>query len=330
MVCTAQFKTFLSKLDLTPKQVERIESASRSITDKLAKHFEIPKSKIFLQGSFANGTSVRPAPSRGGEYDVDLVVVGPFDGLTPSEALNKMRKALRDLGYGDRIVTDHSGTRPCIRLQYAAEGETVGFHVDVVPARPHPSTIIAPLEVPKPADKQWKATAPQEYTKWAKKQGAAYIRTVKELKRWRDENQSARGAVKSIVLQVLIADYVNAETTFSSDADAVVAALRGISNKLALNPASAPWVGNPVLATENLAASWPDADYQRFRTIVSDAADLAEKARDATTTSESAKLWNKLFGSDFPLVDEQKSASLPPAPVADPTRVQEAPRSQWA
>lgn len=199
-----------------------------------------------------------------------------------------------------------------------------------MPARAHADPTIAPLEVPKPADRTWKATAPAEHTKWAKKQGAGYIRTVQELKRWRDENQSARTAIKSIVLQVLIADYVNAQTTFSSDADAVIAALRGISNKLALNPTSAPWIANPVLSTENLAASWPDADYQRFRTFISEAASLAEKARDATSAVESAKLWNRLFGSDFPLIDEQTSANLPPAPIADPTRVQEAPRNQWA
>lgn len=330
MVCTDQFKTFAAKLQLTPKQVDRITSASTTITDKLAEHFEISKSKIFLQGSFANGSCVRPAPSRGGEYDVDLVVVGPFEELTPAEALNKMRKALRDLGYGDRIRADSTGTRPCIRLEYAPEGETVGFHLDVVPARPHTSPLIAPLEVPKPADKLWKATAPAEYTAWAKKQGAGYLRTVQELKRWRDENQNARSAIKSIVLQVLIAEHVNAQASHSSDGRAVAAALRGISNKLALHPSAAPWIANPVLRTEDLAASWKAEDYKRFRNFVGDAADLAEKARDADSTAESTQLWNRLLGSDFPVVEVQKSAASPPAPMADPRRVQEAPRSQWA
>lgn len=330
MVCTTQFKAFLEKLQLTPKQVERIESASGTIARALARYFEIPDSKIFLQGSFANGTSVRPAPSRGGEYDVDLVVVGPFEGLTPTEALEKLRKALRACGYGDRIKADNSGERPCIRLEYASEGETVGFHVDVVPARPHSNVLVAPLEVPKPAEGRWKATAPAEYTAWATGQGASYIRTVQALKRWRDEHQSARTAIKSIVLQVLISHHVNANTTtLASDAARVVAALRGIANELALSPDVPPTVRNPALDSENLAAAWPPEDYRKFRKAVGACADLAERAQQANTAAESTRLWNKLLGSDFPVVEEQKVGHMPP-PVIDTRRSQEAPRSQWA
>lgn len=330
MVCTAQFSTFLQKLQLTTRQTDRIDSARRALTSKLAEYFQIPESAIFLQGSFANGTSVRPAPRSGGEYDVDLVVVGPFDGLSARQSLTKMRKAVRDIGYGDRIVGDSKTERPCVRLEYAAEGDLTKFHVDLVPARPFTGLGVAPLEVPKPADDTWKATAPAEYTRWAKDQGAAYRRCVQELKRWRDEHQSARSAVKSIVLQVLISRHVNSGSTHSSDAAAIVAALRGISNDLAFHPVSAPRVQNPVLASENLAASWKDADYQRFRKTVDDAAALAERALDNGSTIESTKLWNTLLGSDFPVLEQQTASVLPPAPAADPGRVQEAPRSTWA
>jgi hypothetical protein len=328
MQCTNQFKTFVERLQLTDKQTSRIESAARTVTTKLAAHFEIKESKIFLQGSFPNRTCVRPAPSRGGKYDVDLVVEGPFEALAPNEALNKLRKALRDTGFGDRIVTDHSGSKPCIRLEYAAESETVGFHVDVVPARPYAYLFSAPLEIPKPADRVWKATAPVEYTAWAKKQGADYIRTVQILKRWRDEHQSAQAAIKSILLQVLIAHQT--DTSVTSDGGRVAATLRGISNELALSPYSAPRIENPVLSTENLAAAWSDDQYKRFRMLVADAAALAEKARDAETTSESTKLWAKLLGNDFPVVEATKRAIVPPPPAIDPRRAQEAPRNQWA
>ncbi|MDO8185972.1 hypothetical protein Q5424_05790 [Conexibacter sp. JD483] len=330
MVCSAQFRTFVSKLQLSDRQVGRIESAASGLTSALAKHFEIPERNIFLQGSFANGSAVKPAPSRGGEYDVDLVVNGPFQDLTPADALSKMRRALRSCGYGEHIKRDHSGERPCVRLEYAADSETVAFHVDVVPARPYWLLTVAPLEVPKPAAGDWKATAPAEYTRWARRQGAAYIRVVQILKRWRDENQSARSAVKSITLQVMIANHINAETTgtYSSDAARVVAALRGVSNDLAFYPLSAPTVGNPVLEDENLAASWPDADYQRFRRVVENAAEAAEKAEAENTTSASTKLWSRLLGSDFPVVEEQQ-ASLP-VPAVGPRTSQEAPRSQWA
>jgi hypothetical protein len=329
-VCSSQFRTFVSKLQLSDRQVSRIESAARGLTASLAKHFEISERDIFLQGSFANRSAIKPAPSCGGEYDVDLVVNGPFQDLSPADALNKMRAALRACGYGDRIKRDPSGERPCIRLEYAAESDTVGFHVDVVPARPHWLVTVAPLEIPQPASGNWKATAPAEYTRWAKNQGASYIRVVQILKRWRDENQSARSAIKSIVLQVLIANHINSNTagTYSSDAARVVAALRGISNDLAYYPLTAPTVANPVLTSENLAASWSDADYQRFRRVVNDAAALAEDAEAATTTSASTELWNRLLGSDFPVAGE-KAASLP-VPSAGPRTSQEAPRSQWA
>lgn len=327
MLCTTQFKDFVSKLQLTETQRKRIDSASANVTTKLAKHFEISESKIFRQGSFANGSTVRPAPTKGGEYDVDLIVNGPFKDLEPAEALNTMRKALRDTGFKDRIATDHSGTRPCIRLEYAAENDTVGFHVDVVPARPSVLPTLAPLEVPKPADKKWTLTAPAEYTAWAKNRGIRYIRTVQILKRWRDEHQSARGAIKSIVLQVLVSKHL--DTTLTADADRVAGTLRGIANELALNPSMPPWIGNPVLPSENLAASWPVDAYQRFVKLIDEAATKAEKARDASTTHESTKLWNKLLGSSFPVVEPDTTASVPPPPI-DARRSQEAPRSEWA
>jgi hypothetical protein len=51
-----------------------------------------------------------------------------------------------------------------------------------------------------------------EYTEWCRGQGEVFARTIKILKRWRDEQQAVHAAIKSVVLQVLVAEVMPDET----------------------------------------------------------------------------------------------------------------------
>lgn len=306
------FGTFLERLQLGRRQVDRINSAATTLSDRLREHYDLGEEDVFLQGSYANRTAVRPRPSaEDGEYDVDLVVISASASDSPSDAIRDMREAIDAIGYGDRIEDDGDRERPCIRLRYAPD-DAGKFHVDVVPAR-RASTGRAPLEVPRPGEDEWRPTAPQEYTKWCEQQGAEFAATVQELKRWRDETQTARQAIKSIVLQVLIANHM---PHGPRDAERIADTLRGITNFLAQHPAGPPAVPNPVLRTENLASRWPPTAYQDFCRVVEQAATDAEAALGLgyANLPLSLKRWNELLGEDFPMTaTTSSSTALVPA-----------------
>ncbi|HWI05992.1 MAG TPA: hypothetical protein VNT54_00575 [Solirubrobacteraceae bacterium] len=331
MTLNDDFDRFLEGLQLDTRQAERINSAERTLSERLREHFHLRPEDAFLQGSYANGSAVKPPTSANdGEYDVDLVVVSAQASDEPPDALKDMRDALTAVGYGDRIEEDPERERPCIRLRYAPD-DAGKFHVDVVPARE--TAGVAPLEIPRPAEGVWKETAPQEYAEWCTDQGDEFLRTVQELKRWRDEHQSARKAIKSIVLQVLISECMPPGV---SDAERIAGTLRGIANRLAANPDSLPAVMNPVLPSEDLAATWPIDAYRDFSKVVADAADLAARALAEADPATSRELWRELLGDDFPENGEDDGGNggrgfvpPPPAPGGRKTQ-QKAPSSEWA
>ena len=66
------FDEFLDNITLRQSQVDRIENASRALRTYLKSTYGWNDDEVFLQGSYANGTAVRPLA--GGEYDVDIVL----------------------------------------------------------------------------------------------------------------------------------------------------------------------------------------------------------------------------------------------------------------
>ena len=216
-------------------------------------------------------------------------------------------------------------------LRYARENEGFGFHVDVVPAKALVGRLVpvdwptvkvpwpvdrAPLEVPMRKREQWRGTAPLEYTQFCFDAGADVRRTVRELKRWRDEHEIE---IKSIVLQVLIATAHPGNGL--SDAEAIVGTLEKLSSRL-VGLDRPPEIRNPVLPSENLADRWRPADFVRFTEQLAEAANLAAQARASLDEAESHELWIDLLGDDFPPYSGG-GHSVPPVP---PPRHRSAPQ----
>jgi Second Messenger Oligonucleotide or Dinucleotide Synthetase domain len=317
------FKTFHSKIELAKAQEDRIDAAWATLVRRLVEHYELEDGDVFLQGSYPNGTAIRPDPERDdGEYDVDLVCVAVRSDATPEEAIKELEDALDQLGYGDRFERD--STRPCVRLRYADDPSGEKLHVDVIPARP---CATAALEVPRPGN-GWHDTDPAAYTQWCQDLGDPFARTVQMLKRWRDRHQGARKAIKSIVLQVLIAHCLD---TSAQDGNRIRATLQNLASMLAEHQ-QPPRVENPVLASENLAERWEQSDYDDFKRCLSEALQIANEAMDALSESESRNKWRELFGKDFPASGDDRRLPIPPTPAPGTTKVpQEAPqRNEWA
>ena len=121
------------------------------------------------------------------------------------------------------------------------------------------------------------ASAPYLYTAWCLEQPETFRRVVRFLKRWRDVHGD--GSIASITLQVLAAETLAA--TAGSDAEALLETLRGMRERLAASPESAPVIANPVLPTEDLGDRWKEEGYRRFRVELEEAVALADTALGA-------------------------------------------------
>jgi predicted nucleotidyltransferase len=309
------FAEFYDEIKLGAVPEGKIASAWNRLQRYLVEKLGVSATDVFLQGSYANGTAVAPSnPS--GEYDLDVVVVAAANGASADDALGDLEAVLAGDGdYAKRIRRK----KPCVRLDYAADEEG-RFHVDVVPARPN----TVALEIPFRGN-GWHETNPAGYTQWCLSQPERFHRTVRMLKRWRDENQDERRGVKSIVLQVLIHE----QLVDGSDAESIKGTLENLHAYLEGYPSSPPVVLNPSLTSENLADRWPDEHYQAFRREIRDAADLARQALDEQDPDKSHALWQKLLGSDFPgPTITPRLIPPPPPPPGHSARPQRAPERE--
>jgi hypothetical protein len=284
------FDQFISNISLGEPQVSRMNSAAATVSKFLIDTYGLPEGSVFLQGSYANRTAIEPV--KGGEYDVDVVAICVEQGASSDTALNQLEATFRADGrFRDRIKRK----KPCVRLEYA-DDDVGSFHVDVVPVRISQTTA-APLEAPR-RHEGWNPTNPSDYTSWCLGQGTRYVRTVMSMKRWRDEQQSVRNAVKSIVLQVLVSQCM---PQIQEDAGRMTNTLVALHEYLK-DLQTAPTVTNPVLPSENLAKSWSAESFRSFVAQLGEAVEVARDAMASTDVVEAADAWRELLGDDFPVL----------------------------
>jgi len=326
------FNAFYEKIELGALSQDRILSAWGRLHEFLVGSYRLPATHVFIQGSYANGTAVRPEDDNG-EYDVDIVVVCADLGTSADAAVADLRSRLeRSSDLSARLEKDKRG-RPCVRLRYADDPEGFGFHIDIVPSQallPFPGPFDypkwnAPLAVPMRGREQWRNTAPLEYTQWCLDRGDRVRRTVRELKRWRDVHDAQ---IKSIVLQVLVGAHHPVGNI--DDAEAILRTLEGIRDTLAAH-ATPPVINNPVLPDENLADRWPVDDFQQFLRQLDEAITLATRAKLSIDEAESHSLWRELLGEHFPPYKERGVVVPPPPPPGHRSAPQQAPgsRVEW-
>lgn len=109
---------------------------------------------IYLQGSTAIGTTVKPIASN--EHDVDLVANLRAAANTPPGLIkHAIGERLRQHASYSRILEEKPR---CWRLSYANE-----FHLDITPSIPNPACSNGGELVPDKAAKDWKASNPKGY-----------------------------------------------------------------------------------------------------------------------------------------------------------------------
>ncbi|KJF18046.1 nucleotide-binding domain-containing protein [Acidithrix ferrooxidans] len=286
----AYFNQFLQNISLGEPQISRMNSAAEAISRFLVQQYGVPSANVFVQGSYANNTVVEPVD--GGEYDIDLVAVCVGPNVSSDKALDELETAFRSTAlFSDRVTRK----QPCVRLEYAHD-HVGSFHVDVVPVR-WSGQATPPLEAPRRED-GWHGTAPAEYTQWCRNQGPLYIRTVMAMKRWRDEQQPVRNAVKSIVLQVLVSQYMPQTGDDASRMAETFKVLHSDLSRLRVPPV----VPNPVLPSENLAKRWTAESFNNFVVELKEAVEWATTIQNTTDIMEAADACRELLGNDFPVL----------------------------
>lgn len=292
---TSYFNRFVNNISLGEPQVSRMERAANGVMSFLRTDYGLTADQVFMQGSYPNDTAIEPVD--GGEYDVDIVAVCVDGSTGPTTALNDLQRRFEMNGnYASRVVPK----TPCVRLEYA-EDNVGKFHLDVVPARTNVDwSSVAPFDAPR-RQGDWHETAPREYTDWCSSQGQRFTRTVKVMKRWRDEQQSVRGAIKSIVLQVLISECMPHH--LEDDQERLVETFNRLHARLASLPGP-PHVLNPVLPGENLARRWTQASFDSFVRELKEAVEISGQAVAATDRLQAIDAWRELLGEDFPAMSE--------------------------
>jgi hypothetical protein len=321
------FEQFHQDIALSSLSEERINRAWGRLHEHLTASYGLAAEFVYIQGSYANDTAVKPADSDG-EYDLDIVCVCVDSETGAEAAIDELTATLAaNADLESRIEPNESG-RPCVRLRYADDPEGFGFHVDIVPARgADPAAVI---EVPIRGFEDWRDSAPYLYTQWCQAQPELFPRVIRFLKRWRDEHHD--GSIASITLQVLAAR--DLASLASSDAEATAATLASMRDTLAASPDSPPEILNPVLETENLADRWDHEDYRKFRRELGEAADLAQAALESPDPTQSHAGWRQLFGKDFPATPSdvegggEEGPPSPPPPPDRPDPRQEAPTDE--
>jgi len=287
------FRDFDEAISLGTNTKKRVRRSFKTLSKYLRRQDGITSCTV--QGSFGNHTAIEPQD--GDDYDLDIIVRGDWE-TGADAALDDLESLIAEHGvYGGKL--DEAKHASCIRVIYA-DDNAGGFHVDLVPARePDPENYdedkLPPLEIPR-RDRGWNPSAPADFSEWSKRLGDDYAQTVRTLKRWRDLSQGTRSSIKSILLQVLVANHLGASVLASERLEQTLA---GIHNYLAFY-SSPPEIPNPVYVHENLAERWTDAAFLDFKLKVGEALALIEKANQAADTEEAVEVWKELLGTDFP------------------------------
>lgn len=172
------------RLEPSPTQAERAKTCYEAVGQWLADAGDnwLATSSIYLQGSTALGTTVKPIGRN--EYDVDLVchIAGLGRWLQPARCKQLVGDRLKQHQYYKTILEEKPR---CWRLNYANE-----FHLDITPSIPNTACMNGGELVPDKALRCWKASNPKGYRN-AFQRRAELVPQMRMLKRMAEDRARA-------------------------------------------------------------------------------------------------------------------------------------------
>jgi hypothetical protein len=145
------------QIEPTPTQLERAQTCYEAIGQWVAdaENAWLASSSIYLQGSTALGTTIKPIG--GNEHDVDLVCHFARLGhwMPPAQCKHLVGDRLKEHVRYKSILEEKPR---CWRLNYAGE-----FHLDITPSIPNDACVNGGELVPDKALRCWKVSNPKGY-----------------------------------------------------------------------------------------------------------------------------------------------------------------------
>lgn len=316
------FDEFLKDVvNLNATRLDKLNSSYEAIKNFLRDSDYAPKiSQFFRHGSWSHKTIIRPVDGKPFDADV-MMFVRAEDGWSAADYVNKLADVFEDSAvYKDKYQTYSH----CVTIEYAGDRKmdiapcVVGREVD------------EKVEVCNRDEDVYEETDPEGYTAWIrqknKEAGSNYVRKVSRLLKY---VRDFKGTFKcpSFLLTTLIGMQIKTGdkglATFNDLPSALKEIIARLDDWLEARPAL-PVVPNPVLASENQAEVWTEANYLNFRTHIKKNRDWIDEAYAELDADESVLKWRKVFGDDFGLTKVEKATAsdqLPVARVPDPVEL---------
>ena len=266
------------------------------------------------QGSYAMKTGIKPQK---GEYDIDVGVV--FDITTNEYEPQKLKKLIYDkLDVVDKRQVTYN--RPCVTVEYSA-----GYHVDLAIYADNSNSYHIAWGTQHSTNPTWEPADPKGLTQWVKDIGSGddqrkqYRRCVRALKKWKERSFSVNGntAPPSIGLTI------QAGRAFSyqaeNDLEALIQIARSIKNGFTQewDEDSASWLWTtkcnlPVSPYKNVYYKMTLKQLNNYYEKVTALLDALVAAQNEESEAEASKILRKIFGDDFPLVEDSKATKTAP------------------
>ena len=161
-----------------------------------------------------------------------------------------------------------------------------------------------PLEIPDREAQRWERTHPLEQIRWTHEKNRLtnghFTRVVRAIKEWKRGNNLLPKHPKGYPLEHVLG--VCCPDGITSTADGVTRTLEAVEMEFAAQAAAGnvPELPDHGVPEHNVLHRLTGQDFAAFHSQVCDAAEIARNALDADSVEESATLWMKLFGDDFP------------------------------
>jgi len=312
-----QVLAFDDKLKLDTTRAGRVTAALTRFEQFCATDAELKAAKsgdVFLQGSVATGTVIRPLDRD--EFDVDAVY--PFHlnafphGTSPTAILDWFIGRLSQSAfYRDKLIPRDR----CARIDYAGD-----FHVDIIPAT-QTLDYHQPYAVPAKDLGSWVTNDPLGFANWvhdldtrsggidAEGHGR-FVRSCRMAKRWRDAMLSASCAPSSILLVTMLGKHDPSHHNYNpplegplypkyqTDIAYLYDMLRLTHSCLQTSRRSA--FIHPTIKSEDLGRGWDQPKIELFLQRLSLCIECLRQGIYAQSETTSLEYYRKAFGDTFP------------------------------
>ena len=274
---------------------ERVAAVQRYLRNA---GYRAPIRRFSRQGSWAQGTIIRPPRDRN-EFDADLVMfVDDVENWEPKEYVNALYRAFSASNrYADKVA--HRSR--CVRIDYAGD-----FHLDVVPCVERKGIRETTCWVLNRDTNEEERTAPEAYAAWLRDRnantGKNMLRKVIRLAKYQRDIKT-NFSVKSILLTTLLGERVTNwdgidGLSFADVPTALRALFSRLDDWLQRRPLMAA-VPNPVLSSEDLNRHWDQRQYTNFRAMFHKYRGWIDEAYAEKSADESIRKWRRVFGDEF-------------------------------